>query len=347
MTIRTSFFYMLVLFCFALVPKQASSNELGEIFNKVQPAVVGIKTLSIQNLDLTAQQDKYTDRTEYGAGVLVSADGKIMTSAHIVQTADKIIVEFLDGQQIRAKVISSAPWADVAILELEENPKVNKPAILADSDGAQVGDKVFAVGAPFGMSHTLSVGYIGSRDMSAGLAGSTTKVEVFQTDIATNSGNAGGPLFNMEGEVIGIMSSIKSQAVGLDGIGYVITSKTAKKIMADEGFWSGIEGIILTGKLAEIFNVPQSAGLLVQKISENSPAAQMGLKPSLTPIVIGDQKMLIGGDIVLGVSDIQIDNIPNLYDILKSYFSQLRRGDIYEVKVLRGGEIVTLTGRKE
>ena len=197
------------------------------------------------------------------------------------------------------------------------------------------------------LSHTLTVGYISSRHMASSPTGSLSKVEVFQTDAAINRGNSGGPLFNLNGEVIGIVSHIKSQSGGFEGIGFAITSNVAKELTSGEGFWSGVEGIILSDRLAKIFNLPQPAGLLVQKISENSPAAKMGLKSSSLPIKIGTQELLIGGDIILGISDIQVSDNPQMHDILKSYFSQLRRGDIYEVKVLRGGEITILTGRKE
>lgn len=347
MDIRLPLFFMVAVLILTLPFNHAAGNEIREIFQKVNPAVVEIKTLSIENLSVSLEKDEFVEHGGLGSGVLISEDGKILTAAHVVQAADKIVVEFLDGQQIRAKVVSSAPWADVALLELEEIPRVNKPVPLGDSDTVQVGDKVFVIGVPYGLSHTLTVGYISSRHMAPSPTGSLSKVEVFQTDAAINRGNSGGPLFTMNGEVIGIVSHIKSQSGGFEGIGFAITSNVAKELTSGVGFWSGVEGVILSDRLAEILNLPQPAGLLVQKISENSPAAKMGLKPSSVPIKVGNRELLAGGDIILGISDIEISNNQQMYDILQSYFSQLRRGDIYEVKVLRGGEIITLMGRKE
>ena len=344
---RSAITVLLTVFFLSISLNCATADEIRDLFKKVNPAVVEIKTLSIENLAVTLDKDEFVEHGGLGSGVLISEDGKILTAAHVVQAADKIVVEFIDGQQIRAKVVSSAPWADVAMLELEEHPSINQPAVIGDSDTVQVGDRVFIVGAPYGLSHALSVGYISARQMAPSPTGSLSKVEVFQTDAAINKGNSGGPLFNMQGEIVGIVSYIKSQSGGFEGIGFAITSNIVKELTSGEGFWSGVEGIILSNRLAKIFNLPQPAGLLVQKIAENSPAAKMGLKSSSLPIAIGEQKLLVGGDIVLGISDIQISDNPKMHEILKSYFSQLRRGDIYEVKVLRGGEIITLTGRKE
>ena len=153
-----------------------------------------------------------------GSGVLISPDGKVLTAAHVVQTADRVAVEFANGMSVPARVIASEVRADVALLQLQRVPPGAVAARLADSDSVQVGDDVFIIGAPYGLGHSLSVGHVSGRhDMRRIVRG--VPVEVLQTDAAVNMGNSGGPMFNTNGGVVGIVSQILSQSGGFEGIG--------------------------------------------------------------------------------------------------------------------------------
>src|SRR5262249_16951327 len=154
------------------------------------------------------------------SGVLISGDGKVLTAAHVVQAVDQVFVEFIDGQLVTACVISSAPAADVALLQLDSVPPGVAPAQLGDSDKVEVGDEVFVVGAPYGLSYTLSVGHIGGRAAPKGSLASLSAGEFLQTDAPINSGNSGSPMFNRQGEVVGIVSNIMSRSGGFEGIGF-------------------------------------------------------------------------------------------------------------------------------
>src|SRR5882724_419223 len=141
-----------------------------------------------------------------GSGVLISTDGKVMTASHVVHAMDEITVQFLGGETVRARVISSEPAADLSLLQLERVPAGTRAARLADSNAVRVGDQVIVIGAPYVLSHSLSVGWISARWAPDTVYKAIPLAEFFQTDASINSGNSGGPMFNMAGEVIGIVS---------------------------------------------------------------------------------------------------------------------------------------------
>src|SRR2546425_95825 len=189
-----------------------ADQALSDVFKRVNPAVVEIHT---RETDVArggiAQQVSVAG---LGSGVLISADGKVLTAAHVVQTADAIVVEFLTGEVLKARVVSSEPAADVALLQLERAPLDSPAARLGDSDVVEVGDQVFVVGAPMGISHTLTVGHISARRRPSDSASALSLAEFFQTDAAINEGDSGGPLFNMDGEVVSVVSHILSRSGG-------------------------------------------------------------------------------------------------------------------------------------
>ena len=194
-----------------------------------------------------------------GSGVLISADGKVLTAAHVVQTADAVGVEFAGNEIIEAKILASDPAADLALLQVERVPAGVQAATLGNSDQTQAGDQIFIVGAPFGISRTLTVGYVSARRRPNVTFGSMETAELFQTDAAINSGNSGGPMFNLAGEVIGVVSGIVTRSGGSEGLGFVVTSNMARQLLiAEPTVWSGVEGYLLTGDLARVFNVPDA-----------------------------------------------------------------------------------------
>lgn len=165
--------------------------------------------------------------------MLISEDGKVLTAAHVVHQADAVMAEFANGEKIVVKVLGTDPQADIALLQLEHMPEVIKPAILDDSDLIEIGDRVMVIGAPFGLSRTMSSGSLRGRHDMSEQSEDLVEVEVLQSDAAANSGNSGGPMFNMDGEVIGIISSILSRSGGFDGISFAISSNVAKKLLLE------------------------------------------------------------------------------------------------------------------
>ena len=262
-----------VLLALIAWPPTADAQSLGPVFRRVNPSVVIIHA-RWKEIAASGQVGRVA---EVGSGVLVSADGKIITAAHVVQTADEITAEFLSGEQIPARVIASEPEADVSLLQLERMPAKPMVAALGNSDRSQVGDQIFIVGAPYGIAHTLSVGYITARHKPNTVYGEMALAEFFQTDAAINPGNSGGPMFNMAGEVIGVASHNISKSGGSEGLGFVVTINMTRRLLLEQrSFWSGMSSVVVSGRVARALNLPQPVGLLVQRVAANSPAAQIG-----------------------------------------------------------------------
>src|SRR5262249_55881749 len=151
---------------------------------------------------------------ETGSGVVISADGKVMTAAHVVHAMDEISVEALGGETVKGRVVASEPAADLSLVQLERVPAGVVAARLADSDAVRVGDQVIIVGAPYGLGHSLSVGWISARWPPNTVYRGMPLAEFFQTDAVINTGNSGGPMVNMAGDVIGIVSHNISKSGG-------------------------------------------------------------------------------------------------------------------------------------
>jgi S1-C subfamily serine protease len=169
-----------------------------------------------------------------------------------------------------------------------------------------------------------------------------TLMEFFQTDAAINTGNSGGPMFNMKGEVIGIVSYILSESGGFQGLGFAATTNMATKLLsAEKGIWFGVDGVLLNSGLAKIFNLPQTGGILVQKVADLSPGSMMGLQGGLYNMELEGEKMIVGGDIILSVMGKKIENEESMAEIRES-MSGLNKGDRLDLRVMRGGKLVDL-----
>ena len=323
------------------VPIRAQS--LSEVFRNVNPSVVVVLTREKEVAPVPGAQPASV--AGLGSGVLVSDDGKVLTAAHVVQTADTIVVQFLTGEVLKARVVSSEPAADVALLQLERPPLSPLAARLGDSDAVEVGDQVFVVGAPLGIGHTLTVGHISARrGPNATLAG-LSLAELFQTDATITEGDSGGPLFNMAGEVIGVVSHILSHSGGSEGLGFAVTSNLARQLMLEErSLWSGLSGYMISGDLGQVFNLPPpGSGLLVQKIASGSPAERIGLRAGTLRAIIGDEEIIVGGDVILAIQGVPLA-APDSYLLVRRKVGEMRPGEQITVTVLRAGTRLELTG---
>src|SRR2546422_6267124 len=235
------------------LPGLADAQNVGDIFRKVNPSVVVIRA---KGRDVTAS-GSLTRFNETGSGVLISADGKVMTAAHVTLAMDEITVEFLGGDMIRARTVTEEPAADLSLLQLERVPPGAMPATLGNSDTVRVGDLVLIVGAPYGLSHSMSAGWISARWPPNSVYRSMPLAEFLQTNATINTGNSGGPMFNMAGEVVGLVSHNISKSGGSEGLGFVVTVNTAKRLLMERrSLWSGLDGWVLSGPLAQVPDVP-------------------------------------------------------------------------------------------
>ncbi len=303
------------------------ASALGKVFKRVSGSVVVILTEE-KVLPPDTYEGKKVSAQGLGSGVLISKDGKVLTAAHVVQTANTVKVEFPNGKVVKTKVVSSEPPADVALLQLERVPASAVVAKLGDSDQVGVADQIFVVGAPYEISHTLTVGHISARRTPGTKTSELGLAEFFQTDAAVNQGNSGGPMFNLKGEVVGVVSYILTQSGGFEGLGFAVTSNTAKQLLLDRPpFWSGLQGHGLSGELAALLNVPQTSGMLVLQVAEGSPAARIGLRGGTTKVRIGNARFVLGGDIILRVMGIPMHPDIDTYERMNEFDSGYARSD--------------------
>ncbi len=234
-----------------------------------------------------------------GSGFIISADGYIMTNNHVVEGADKVTVQLLDGSEYEAKIIGTDPPTDVALIKINVDEKL--PFLkLGDSDKLEVGDWVLAFGNPFGLSHTLTAGIVSAKGRSG--IGLNDYENFIQTDAAINPGNSGGPLVNLDGEVVGMNTAIYSRSGGYMGIGFAIPINMAKSIrqqlIKHGGVTRGRLGIYiqeLTKDLAGSFGIDQHAGILVSQVMDDSPAEKAGLQQ-------GDVILKLNGERITSVA---------------------------------------------
>lgn len=321
----------------------ASAQDVSKLYKKVNPSVV---TIMVEEKEVVTDQLTMTKamvtRAGLGSGVVISASGEIMTAAHVVEAAENIMVQFLNGDEVPAHVVTSNTDADVALIKLVWIPKDMAVAPIGDSDLVKIGNEVIVIGAPLGLFHSLSVGHISGRMANDEISDNFTNTEFFQTDASINHGNSGGPMFNMKGEVIGIVSFILSQSGGFEGIGFAVTSNVAKhELLGEQPFWLGLTFEPLLGEVAKIFNLPQPMGLLVQKVATNSPSDLAGIRPGIYNMNLEGNEVLVGGDIILKVGKFVIEPTMNQL-ALRNEIAGVKPGTQVPLKILRGGDIIEL-----
>jgi serine protease DegQ len=261
-----------------------------------------------------------------GSGVLISADGYILTNNHVVEGADEIEVVLNDSRRARAKVIGTDPDTDLAILKvsLDRLPVIT----LGNSDALQVGDQVLAIGNPFGVGQTVTSGIVSA--LGRNQLGINTFENFIQTDAAINPGNSGGALVDVSGNLMGINTAIYSRSGGNMGIGFAIPVSTAKLVLegiVKEGVvrrgWIGVEPADLSPELMVTFGVKAKRGVLITGVLQNGPAAQAGIRP---------------GDVIVEVAGKQIANVSELL----SSVAALKPGTPANFRVLRHDDAVEL-----
>ena len=262
-----------------------------------------------------------------GSGVIINTDGYVLTNNHVIQGADAIQVSLKDGRSSTAKVIGTDPETDIALLkiDLDQLPVID----IGDSEKLEIGDVVLAIGNPFGVGQTVTMGIVSATGRTQ--LGINTFENFIQTDAAINPGNSGGALVDAYGRLIGINTAIFSHSGGSQGVGFAIPSKMAKNIMeqlikhghAVRG-WIGFEGHALTAKLAESLQLDSHGGLIITAIVRNSPAHKAGLEP---------------GDIITGIDG---DKLENGHDAL-AVITGKRPGEKVSLLVKRDGREYSVT----
>lgn len=327
-------FSLILMFVVGAAAAAPAQPDFADLYEQHSQSVVTVYTTT-----LSAEKGMPKAARGVGSGVLIEED-QILTAAHVVDGVHAIEVLFTDGERIQADVVASLASSDIALLKLQRSHPEPVVATLADSDETRIGSRVFIIGAPFGISQTLSVGHLSGR-MDRGMLAGGAPIEFLQTDTAINTGNSGGPMFNSDGEVIGIVSFILTKSGGFDGIGFATSSNTAKEaLLSSSGVLAGFEGIMLSERMASALNYP-GPGLLVQRVVSDSIVGEAGLEAGRIPAVVDGQSMLLGGDLILEINGLAC-RTPHDFQLVKASTLELNDEDAYLITVYRGGQVVEL-----
>jgi len=298
--INFTFILIILILPSSFVQSKTTPSSFADLAEKLMPSVVNISTTqTIQTTsnpfpfqfppgspfeDMFKEFNKPTERkaTALGSGFIIDKQGLVVTNNHVIQGAEDIFVSVNGSKEYKAKVIGRDPYMDLAVLKIESNEKF-QPISFGDSDKARVGDWVIAIGNPFGFGGTVTSGIISSRNRDIGL---TRYDDFIQTDASINVGNSGGPLFNLDGEVIGINTAIIAPgASGSIGIGFAIPSNPASKVISQlikygetKRGWLGVRIQEVTKEIAEVEKLEEATGALVASVAEKSPAEKGGIK---------------------------------------------------------------------
>ena len=314
------------------------AGGLGDVYRRVARTVVEIWPPPPSGT--AAGGSGAADRQPLGSGVLVGGPGLVVTAAHVVADFEDVEIMLAGGERRLAKVERVEGLADVASLKVRDLPPEYAPAELGDSDALSVGDEVFVVGAPYGMRSTLTAGHVSARRVSRAAYGSLSPFVLLQTDAAINAGNSGGPLFDGQGRVMGVVSYIVTESGGSQGLGFVIPSSGFRRLLLERpGFWDGVDFYRLEGDLAGALNVPgDKGGLLVQRVEEGSLGARAGLRGGNIPATLQDDEVWLGGDVLLAVQGIAVGPAENVPRIERALAGIPASGEV-TVTVLRAGAV--------
>jgi S1-C subfamily serine protease len=307
------------------------------IYRQASPAVANILTKA-------TEYDFFMDPVPVegaGSGFIIDPRGYILTNFHVVQEAQSIEVVLGDQSRYPAKFIGADQRNDVALIKIDPKGKQLASLPLGDSGVLQVGQKVLAIGNPFGFQSTLTTGVVSAIGRTVQTSQSTFIDEAVQTDAAINRGNSGGPLINTHGEVIGINSAIYTPSGTTAGIGFAIPINTAKAIAHDlmtdgrvHRALLGVETLPVTSWLSEALDLPVQDGLLIETVSRGGPAAAAGLHGGDRVAQAGMRRIAIGGDVIVAVDGQKVSTQFDLNVIL----NRKRPGDTVNVAVYRGGK---------
>ncbi len=310
----------------------ACSEPIPELFRRVSPSVVFISAVAINPFKLTEPVG-----TVAGSGVIISADGLVLTSSHLVFGRRAITVALDDGRVTQARLLGADPILDLAILRISMPPNGLPKATLGDSDSIRVGEEVVAIGNPFGLEQTLTRGVVSGVNRVSPETPMGVTLPLIQTDAAINPGSSGGPLLNRCGEVIGIATSVLIDA---QAIGFAVPINVARQVLpqlAEQGRvvrpWLGVGGKNIGRDFREILRIPLVDGFLVETIEPGSPAELAGLQQGELSITIGDEQFLLGGDIITAANGQPLDEPDKFARIVRS----LKVGDTVRLTLYRDG----------
>ena len=329
------------------IPIASLESQVEAVYQQVGPSVVNI-TSKVINYNFFMQP---VPQEGAGSGFIYDSDGHVVTNYHVVENAEEVTVGFSGGKVLPATIVGTDPSTDLAVLQVDP-AGLPPPLPLADSKQLRVGQFVVAIGNPFRLDSTLTLGIISALERVIESPDGRFIGEAIQTDAAINPGNSGGPLLNLVGEVIGVNSQIVGVTGANVGIGFAISANTVRRVapeLISRGRyphpWLGISALPLSKEIADAFreagvSVAADEGLLILEATQDSPAARAGIRGGDRTVRIGSTRVPVGGDIITALDGKRMANLQQLTVYLES---TKRVGDTAQVSLIRDNRETTVT----
>jgi len=328
-----------------LAPADANGMSVNEIYERAASGVVRVNSTS----NSTAASGLGSQQTSaLGSGFVIDKTGHIVTNYHVVEGADVVTVSFSNRDTVKAEVVGTDPSSDIAVLRVNTAASALTPLPLGNSDAVEVGDPVVAIGNPFGLDRTVTAGIVSALQRLITAPNRFTIDHVIQTDAPINHGNSGGPLINSRGQVIGVNTQIETgdTATGNVGIGFSVPSNTVKDVVAQiirtgrvDHAYLGISGQAVTPDVADKYNLPVKAGVVVESVTNDSGADKAGLEGGKTQVVVAGETYVLGGDIIVSFDGAKISSIEQLRDAVAAHTP----GDKVTVVIYRDAKKTSVT----
>ncbi|MGB9960124.1 MAG: S1C family serine protease [Candidatus Bathyarchaeales archaeon] len=317
------------------------NDSLSKLYEQVKDSVVTVRGMIIQ-YDIFHRP--YYSQVQ-GSGFIYNFTGKmvIITNYHVIEGATNVTVTFINGNGYEATLLGSDPYADLAVLCVNAPQNEYKPLEIVSSSTLEVGDIVLAVGNPYGLAGSMTIGIVSAlgRTLTEEQTGGYPIANVIQTTAPLNPGNSGGPLLNLNGEVVGITTAIVSNSQGL---GFAIPSSTILREIDslittgsyNQHPWLGAAGVDMTYEIAKVMGVNVTYGWLITQVTSGGPAANAGLKGGTRQVLIAGEYVIVGGDIIIAINGVKITNM----DALSTYLEEnTEPGQTINVTIVRGNQI--------
>jgi S1-C subfamily serine protease len=335
-----------------LAPFTMDERENITVYEQFNEAVVNITT---ETVGINWFLEPVPQEGGSGSGSIIGTQGYVLTNNHVIENAYKVFINLADGSQIEGTVVGTDQENDLAVLRFEPPEGLQLKTIpFGDSGNLRVGQKVLAIGNPFALERTLTVGIVSGLGRPIQTSRQNIIRDMIQTDASINPGNSGGPLLDAQGRMIGINTMIYSPSGGSVGIGFAVPVNTAKRVVAEliefgrvRRGWIDASMVQLFPALVRYAELPVSTGLLVSRTRRNGFAEQAGIRQGSNPVRYGSSVIYLGGDIITKVDGMPVNRLADLYSALEDN----KPGEKIAVEVLRGSRTVrleiTLADREE
>ncbi|GAB1484842.1 trypsin-like peptidase domain-containing protein [Treponema sp.] len=326
-----------------LAPYTEDEKENISVYERLNEAVVNITT---ETVAINWFLEPVPQEGGSGSGSIIDTRGYVLTNNHVIEKAYKVFINLADGSQYEAKVIGTDPENDLSVLKFDVPKSTQlKTVPFGESGNLKVGQKVLAIGNPFALERTLTVGIVSGLGRPIQTSNENVIRDMIQTDASINPGNSGGPLLDSLGRMIGVNTMIYSPSGGSVGIGFAVPVNTAKRVVAEliqfgrvRRGWIDASVVQLFPALVSYAKLPVSTGLLVSRTKRSGSAERAGIRQGTEPVRYGSSVIYLGGDIITSVDGLRVTRLADLYSALEDN----KPGDKVSVELIRNGKTIKL-----